>query len=279
MYLNPLVSHWELHLKAQGASPRTVAIYLGCIQTMLGGKDPRDVTPRDLKSAIVALAGASPAYRHQHYRVAKTFFRWLVAEDEISVSPVAKLPEPIVPTKPVKVLNGDEMAKLLGTCKGRGVLERRDRALILMFTDTGGRREEIARMTRQNVDLTSSAAVVIGKGRKPRAVYFTAATAEAVSRYLRLRRDTWPELWVGRQGPLQAPSIYRVIQRRGRQAGIPGLFPHMLRHTFASQWLESGGQEGDLMRLGGWSTRSMLDRYGASVADRRAASAYRRVIG
>jgi integrase len=51
----------------------------------------------------------------------------------------------------------------------------------------------------------------------------------------------------------------------------------MLRHTFASDWLSNGGSEGDLMRLTGWKSRTMLDRYGADMADQRARDAKRQM--
>ena len=47
-----------------------------------------------------------------------------------------------------------------------------------------------------------------------------------------------------------------MLQRRAGQAGYESaVHPHMLRHTFASDWLSNGDSEGDLMRLAGWRTR------------------------
>ena len=67
-----------------------------------------------------------------------------------------------------------------------------------------------------------------------------------------------------------------MLRRRGEHAGLPGLHPHQLRHTFAHQWLAEGGGETDLMRLAGRKSRAMLQRYGASAADARAREVHAR---
>jgi hypothetical protein len=68
-----------------------------------------------------------------------------------------------------------------------------------------------------------------------------------------------------------------MLKRRGADAGIRDLHPHAFRHTWAHAFRAAGGNEGDLMLLGGWRSRAMLDRYGKAAAADRAADAYHRL--
>jgi integrase/recombinase XerC len=72
-------------------------------------------------------------------------------------------------------------------------------------------------------------------------------------------------------------GIAQMIKRRGQVVGIQGLHPHRFRHTFAHDWLNAGGADTDLMKLAGWRSRSMIERYGASAATERAIAARARL--
>jgi site-specific recombinase XerD len=215
------------------------------------------------------------------HRSLKIFFDWLVQEGELSASPMRNMKSPQVPEQPPEVLDDGALRKLLKTCEGKGLLQRRDLALIRLLIDTGMRRAECAGLRVEDIDLNHNVAVVLGKGRRQRACPFGKKTALAIDRYLRSRaqhRDAdRPELWLGIRGPLSQNGVFEIVLKRAEEAGIENVHPHLFRHTFAHSWLSQGGQEQDLMMLAGWRSRTMLGRYGASAAAERAREAYRRL--
>jgi site-specific recombinase XerD len=286
--LQPMVNSFELHLRAEKKSPKTIRTYLDAAQWLAaaylipaGIADWSDVKARHVQEWTVTLLGRySDCYANNQFRALQQFFKWHATEDpdEPRPNPMASLKPPKIGDKLVPVFTEEEMAAMLATCKGGGFQSRRDYAIISLFKDAGIRLSELAGLGSADVNAANREAVVTGKGDKQRTVRFTYDTARALDRYLRERAKhpmgRVTALWLGMHGGPMTPSgVYQMIERRGQEVGVE-VNPHKFRHSFSHNWLDNGGAEGDLMELNGWSSPQMLARYGRSARSARARRHY-----
>lgn len=290
-----LLDSWDLALHADSYPATTRRSYGYAMQSLTawlaehaGAPDPDDVTRDHIRGWVVHVREAKTANTARTWLSGvRHFFKWAVEEQEVTDNPAlgVKMPPPGEARTPM--LTEAQLKALLATCTGRTFVERRDNAIIRLFFDGGPRLAELSGLRVEDVDLRERIIYVMGKGSRrsgprPRAIPLGVKSAQALDRYLRERRKhpyaESPELWLGgrNRGPITPDGVKAILQRRAASAGIK-LHPHMLRHTWASAFRSAGGSEGDLMTLGGWRSRAMLDRYGKAAAEERARDAYRKL--
>lgn len=292
-----LLPSFQLHVRAERRSPRTATLYGQAVRFFAAWLTEQGVAPdltaftKDTVRAWLAeLADTKkPGTVLMRHIGLHRFGRWLVEEEIINRHPMDGLRQPEVPRGLVPVLSDEQLAALLKACAGPRFYDKRDEAFIRFLLDAGVRVSEACGLPRAlpseqhptGIDLPNQAAVVVGKGSKIRAVYFGTRTARALDRYLRLRakhpHGHLGALFISERGALSTDGAREILRVRSEQAGIGHVHPHQLRHTNAHDFLLHGGQERDLKRLMGWESDTMLEIYGASVADLRAREATRRL--
>jgi site-specific recombinase XerD len=241
-------------------------------------QDIAGISREHVEAFIVSLTERfKPATAVVRFKSLQQFFRWATEEGEITDSPMANMRPPKRREEGVPVPSVEDVRKLLATCDPKTFEGRRDEAIIRLFADTGLRLAELTSLRVGNVDRFTGLLSVVGKGDKVRRVGFSTKTAKALDRYMRLRSanqvlNPQPQsdaLWIGRRGTMGTSGIAQMIARRATVAGVV-IHPHSLRHFAAHDWLADGRSENALMKLMGWSSRSMVDRYAASTAEDRA---------
>ena len=268
---------FQRHLRAANKAPRTITGYLDAVtrfgRYLADVGMPRDVTAikrEHVESWVVAMqdAGHRPASVANRYRSIRVFFNWLVNEEEITRSPMEKMSAPAIPEIPVPLLQPEQVDQLLATVSGTTFDQRRDLAILRVLIDCGIRRTECANLRLEDIDLDRNQLwVEQGKGRRSRPVAIHSRTVKAIDRYLRLRprhphhKEPW--LWLGLRGRLTDTGVLQVVRRRGKEAGIPHLHPHQLRHLSAHNDADEGMTVPDMMMKFGWRDDSMARRYGA----------------
>ncbi len=217
--------------------------------------------------AYSSMQGQTPSqsYLDVQYRRLNRFFGWLLDRGHIDRNPLKLIARPRLEEKVVPTVSREQLQDILVYLDPRNSFTRadrflrlRNRAMLYLFIDTPSRRGELAAMRLSDVDFDNQIVKVTGKGRKERWMPVGAKTLSAIWEYLVAREKVagrTDELWLGVQGQVLDGSgnwIRIMLRKLGERTGITGLYAHRFRHTYAINWLRSGGQERILRDNGGW---------------------------
>ncbi|MCA2261978.1 tyrosine-type recombinase/integrase [Mycobacterium marseillense] len=289
--LAALLPSWKLAMDGN-RSDGTIKAYLYAVTTYVEWCEANDrptVLDKDTVRAWIADmlgSGIADATARLRQQALKSYAKWLHSEGEIDSNPIESVAPPKLAVKVTEALTDEQVAALIKACKGNTLADRRDEALVRFMAETGTRAAETIAVQLADVDLSARTAIIRkGKGGKGRMVPLSPQCAQAIDRYLRLRRrlNTPADgpLWIGVGGKTFGYyGLDKTLKQRAEKAGIKGFHLHLMRHTAATRWLRQGGSEGGLMAVAGWSSRAMLDRYTrASASGRALAEAERLSLG
>jgi site-specific recombinase XerD len=216
----------------------------------------------------------------QRMRTVRQFFERIIewdwpdapARNPVIAGDIPKKPEPLP-----KFLDDQDAAKLMAAA--RASADRRDRLVMELLARTGMRAGELANLEADAVVRIGAGHwlhIPLGKLRNDRYVplhpelvellaAWTAANLEHIRRHKRLVTD--------HRGPLDRHLIARIVHRVGRAAGVPGVHPHRLRHTLATQAINRGMRLEAIAALLGHQKMEMTLIY-AKIANRVVADEY-----
>src|SRR5262249_25403083 len=143
------------------------------------------------------------------------FFGWWAKEYD-APNPFDRADAPAdAANAPIPVIELDDVRRLLSTCSGSDFLDRRDNAIIRILFDTGARLGELLNLGVDDFDRRRDFLTLNGKT-GTRVVPMSASTAEALSRYLRVRK-THPKaklgaMWLSGKGALTDSGVAQLLR-------------------------------------------------------------------
>lgn len=272
MQLSEAVEIWCTQRQAEEYSPFTLRSYrlqMRLLIRELGDLQLDQVRIDDLRRYIAAhSARLMPSSTAHRVRMIKSFFTWAVDEDYLPKSPARKLKEPKLPERVPKSHTREELELIREGC-----VTLREHSLVEVLFSTGCRSSEISSIKREDVDWHRRCIIVMGKGAKERTVFIGARASIWLGRYLDSRTDDHASLFVTAKGPIRPllpRQVWWVVKKVGARAEMRAkVWPHRLRHSFATTMLNAGARLDDVQGLLGHSkpetTQLYATRSGANL--------------
>lgn len=285
--LDKHLQHFHIFCKVEGFAPKTIQNYddvlrpfIAYCRSELDVNDASDLTAHHVRSYLLTFKDRVKPYTfYDYFRGIKRFFNWLVGEGILAISPMSNMKPPRVPQILIKPFQLEDLRTLLYLCDNKTFLGIRNKAIILVFLETGLRLGELSEIQIADINFNRGIIKVMGKGAKERVVAIQQRTQKSILRYLLMRKDTYRCLWVTEEGtPITAHGIQTMIKRLGKRANLQNVrcSPHTFRHTSATMSLDNGAKEFEVQAMLGHSTLIMTRRYVASLNSEKAAEAHKR---
>ena len=192
--------------------------------------------------------GLSPRSIQRVLSTSRSFFEYLLVEGVIKLSPAQNINSPKSAQLLPKAMDADLVQRLLDF-KPNGLIEVRDKAIAELLYSSGLRLSEVCTLDVQDLELKERVCRVTGKGNKMRVVPVGKKAIQAIRDWLIHRKElkhskssSSEAMFLNNKGKrISARSIQLRLEKLCAQRGLPGINPHMLRHSFASHVLESSG--------------------------------------
>ena len=208
--------------------------------------------------------GINPRSIQRHLSSAKGFFKYLKKNGLVNTSPFDLISAPKTPSNLPDVLSPEDVEQLLNF-KPSSLIEVRDMAIVELIYSSGLRVSEAIDIDIADFEEDMSFLRVIGKGSKTRLVPLGKFAINAIKNWL-IERDkivnNTDALFLNSKGTrLSVRSVQIRLKKMALKQGLPPIYPHMLRHSFATHMLESSGDLRTIQELLGHSSLSTTQIY------------------
>jgi site-specific recombinase XerD len=248
MDFNAAIGEFVADLKLAGRAPRTIEGHELELQRLgrwchEGGQRWHELTRKTLTNYTRLRADLGHSSRSNMLCSLRTFFRWAVEQEYVSMSPAATFKTPKRPAPLPRALTLPQIRELVAYLRSQeGRRGRRDEALLLTALYAGLRAAELAGLRWPMIDLAGGVINIrLSKGGKGRSVKVHQALAELLASWREVQAlgEASPVFSLD-QVPIKPNRVGKIARRIALATGLP-LTAHSLRHSFATHALRRGG--------------------------------------
>ncbi|MEP0805686.1 MAG: tyrosine-type recombinase/integrase [Chloroflexota bacterium] len=244
------------HLRERDRAERTIQGYLDDLRAFVRWHEqtngetflPERLTPTDVREYRQWLLSrqAAPASVNRKLAALRAYVHWLRGEtlDVRGLESQKLAPRWLDRREQFALLRESERALNAASTSAAKTQALRDRAILLLLLHSGLRISELCALRLGDVELTERKGKVIvraGKGTKRREIPLNQPARQALRAWLEVRPEAGEALFLGKRGDALTPAgVHRRLADLARRAGVEGLSPHTLRHTFAKNLVDAG---------------------------------------
>lgn len=219
--------------------------------------------------------GNTPRTVNRKITTLKSFFKYLLKEEAISINPTLKISSSKTSKKLPNFVGVDDMNRLLDEFEFEaGFSGVRDKLIIETFYSTGIRLSELINIKIKDIDKNKQQLKVLGKRNKERLIPLTKELIRSIDTYMTFRDDLYIDdksfLFLSSEGKKLNPSlVYRTVNNILKNVTtLDKKSPHVLRHTFATHMLNNGADLNVIKELLGHASLSATEVYTHNSIDK-----------
>ena len=271
MILKNVIEEFLIEQQIRGNSKATILFYKRCLGFFA---DFNEYSKRLISSFTVADCRKYYLYLcdknittttiQTYIRALRVFLSWCYSQGYIDIDISKKFRLPKAKRKTIDVLTDEEIQRLFKKLKGNDFYSLRNYCIVALMLDSGLRLNEVVTLEKNKVHIVEGYLIVNGKGNKERIVPLGLHSKKALLRYISVLPNSYaqtPFFVKDNLTPLKQSTIKQLFRRLKIQCDIPRLRPHLLRHTFATRYLENGGDIYSLQIILGHTSLEMVKKY------------------
>ncbi len=278
MKISEAIYEFLIDQRVKGNSPATFVYYQTCLGSFCRFMRDLEVVDINLtlcKKFYLSLADSelSSVSVQTYIRGVRAFLKYLYDNEYIDTDICSRFRLPKCTRKVIDVLSDAEVQAVYSAVEGENMVSLRNMVIITLMLDSGLRRHEVVNLKLSDLHLDERYLIVTGKGDKQRFVPFGIRAYDIIQKYLQICFENMSVLTAaevpliikvsafGELEPISDVTLKQFFRKLKGRTGIKRLKAHLLRHTFATRYLENGGNIYALQAILGHTSLEMVKRY------------------